>query len=155
MVMVPGRAKPIWPRAAWIAALAWSVLRSSDAGIVVPLPGSRNCAVRVCGSPACLPCRGSASVYAQGTGCERDPMADPAAAQSGGRAGSSPRCPAVTATALRGLSRFAEARGVPAGREFLLDYDVIVLFCVAALAGRACSTRGIYRSSLDRVAACA
>jgi len=24
--------------AAWIAALAWSVLRSSDAGIVVPLP---------------------------------------------------------------------------------------------------------------------
>ncbi len=80
-------------------------------------------------------------------------MADPAAAQSGGRAGSSPRCPAVTATALRGLSRFAEARGVPAGREFLLDYDVIEAFCVAGLAGRACSTRGTYRSALYRLAA--
>ena len=80
-------------------------------------------------------------------------MADPAAAQSGGRAGSSPRCPAVTATALRGLSRFAAARGVPAGREFLLDYDVIEAFCVAGLTGRAPSTRGTYRSALYRLAA--
>ena len=43
----------------------------------------------------------------------------------------------VTAPALRGLSRFAEARGIPASREFLLDYDVIEAFCVAGLAGRA------------------
>ncbi len=48
----------------------------------------------------------------------------------------------VTAPALRGLSRFAEARGVPAGWEFLLDYDVIEAFCVTGLPGRACSTRG-------------
>ncbi len=58
----------------------------------------------------------------------------------------------VTAPALRGLSRFADARGVPAGREFLLDYDVIEAFCVAGLAGRACSTRGTYRSALYRLA---
>ena len=31
-----------------------------------------------------------------------------------------------------GLSRFADARGVPPGGEFLLDYDVIVAFCVPA-----------------------
>ena len=43
----------------------------------------------------------------------------------------------MTAPALRGLSRFADTRGVPAGREFLLDYDVIEAFCVAGLAGRA------------------
>ena len=43
----------------------------------------------------------------------------------------------VTAPALRGLSRFADARGIPASREFLLDYDVIEAFCVAGLAGRA------------------
>ncbi len=59
---------------------------------------------------------------------------------------------AVTATAVRGLSRFAEARGVPPGREFLLDYDVIEAFCVAGLPGRACSTRGTYRSALYRLA---
>ena len=41
----------------------------------------------------------------------------------------------MTATALRGLSRFAEARGVPPGREFLLDYDVIEAFCVAGPGG--------------------
>ena len=40
----------------------------------------------------------------------------------------------VTGAALRGLSRFADARGVPAGWEFLLDYDVIEAFCVAGLA---------------------
>ena len=60
---------------------------------------------------------------------------------------------AVTGPALRGLSRFAEARGVPAGREFLLDYDVIEAFCVAGLPGRASSTRGTYRSALYRLAA--
>jgi len=59
----------------------------------------------------------------------------------------------VTAPALRGLARFAESRGVPAGREFLLDYDVIEAFCVAGLPGRASSTRGTYRSALCRLAA--
>ena len=59
----------------------------------------------------------------------------------------------VTAPALRGLSRFAESRGIPASWEFLLDYDVIEAFCVAGLAGRACSTRGTYRSALYRLAA--
>ena len=63
-----------------------------------------------------------------------------------------PRRQAMTATALRGLSRFADARGVPAGREFLLDYDVIEAFCVAGLAGRASATRGTYRSALYRLA---
>ena len=58
----------------------------------------------------------------------------------------------VTAPALRGLARFADTRGVPAGREFLLDYDVIEAFCVAGLAGRASSTRGTYRSALYRLA---
>jgi len=60
---------------------------------------------------------------------------------------------AVTAPALRGLSRFADARGVPAGWEFLLDYDVIEAFCVTGLAGRASSTRGTCRSALYRLAA--
>jgi len=55
-------------------------------------------------------------------------------AQAGGAAG--PRRLAVAATAVRGLSRFAAARGIPPGREFLLDYDVIEAFCVAGLAGR-------------------
>src|SRR6266851_4559529 len=58
----------------------------------------------------------------------------------------------VTAPALRGLWRFAESRGVPAGPEFLLDYDVIEAFCVAGLAGRAPATRGTYRSALYRLA---
>ena len=58
----------------------------------------------------------------------------------------------VTAPALRGLSRFADSRGVPASWEFLLDYDVIEAFCVAGLAGRAPSTRGTYRSALYRLA---
>ena len=30
----------------------------------------------------------------------------------------------ATAPALRGLSRFGEARGIPDSREFLLDYQV-------------------------------
>ena len=58
----------------------------------------------------------------------------------------------ATAPALRGLSRFADARGVPDSREFLLDYDVIEAFCVAGLRGRASSTRGTYRSALYRLA---
>ena len=77
-------------------------------------------------------------------------MGELAPVQAGGAADS--RRQAMTATALRGLSRFAEARGVPAGGEFLLDYDVIEAFCVAGLAARACSTRGTYRSALYRLA---
>jgi hypothetical protein len=49
-------------------------------------------------------------------------------AQAGHAAG--PRRSAMAATAMRGLSRFAEAGGVPPGGEFLLDYDVIEAFCV-------------------------
>jgi len=67
------------------------------------------------------------------------------AAQSQGRQ-------AVAGPALRGLSGFALARGIPAGAEFLLDYDVIEAFCVAGLAGRACATRGTYRSALYQLA---
>ena len=58
----------------------------------------------------------------------------------------------VTAPAVRGLSRFADSRGIPASWEFLLDYDVIGAFCVAGLAGRAPATRGTYRSALYRLA---
>ena len=72
-------------------------------------------------------------------------------AQGDGTAGSG-RSRAVTVTAVRGLGRFAEARGVPAGREFLLDYDVIEAFCVTGLHGRASCTRGTYRSALYRLA---
>lgn len=71
-------------------------------------------------------------------------------AQAGGAAG--PRRLAVAATAARGLSRFATARGIPPGPEFLLDYDVIEAFCVTGLPGRASSTRGTYRSALYRLA---
>ena len=77
-------------------------------------------------------------------------MGEFAPAQAGGAAG--PRRQAMTATAVRGLSRFADSRGIPAGGEFLLDYDVIEAFCVTGLAGRACSTRGTYRSALYRLA---
>ena len=58
----------------------------------------------------------------------------------------------VTAPALRGLSRFADTRGLPASREFLLDYDVIEAFCVAGLPGARPSTKGTYRSALYRLA---
>ena len=44
-------------------------------------------------------------------------MAGPAAVQAGGTAGARSR--AMTALVLRRLSRFADSRGVPAGREFL------------------------------------
>jgi integrase len=73
---------------------------------------------------------------------------------AGGGPGAGPGAAAGAAgPALRGLCRFARTRGVPAGREFLLDYDVIEAFCVAGLARRACSTRGTYRSALYRLAA--
>ena len=62
------------------------------------------------------------------------------ASQAGRAAG--PRRQAMTATVVRGLSRFADTRGIPAGREFLLGYDVIEAFCVTGLQGRASSTRG-------------
>jgi integrase len=78
-------------------------------------------------------------------------MADPAAAQDGGIA-VSPRHQAMTALVLRRLSRFGDTRGIPASRQFLLDYDVIEAFCVAGLRGRASSTRGTYRSALYRLA---
>jgi integrase len=68
----------------------------------------------------------------------------PARAARGGQA--------VAATAVRGLRRFAATRGIPDGPEFLLDYDVIEAFCVAGLRGRACSTRGTYRSAVYRLA---
>ena len=58
----------------------------------------------------------------------------------------------VTGPALRGLSRFADSQGVPAGRECLLDYDVIEAFCVAGLPGARPSTKGTYRSALYRLA---
>jgi integrase len=58
----------------------------------------------------------------------------------------------VAATAARGLCRFAQARGIPPGPEFLLDYDVIEAFCVAGLPGARPSTRGTYRSALYRLA---
>jgi len=65
----------------------------------------------------------------------------------------SPARQSVAGPALQGLRRFAVARGIPAGAGFLLDYDVIEAFCVTGLAGRACSTRGTYRSALYRLAA--
>jgi integrase len=80
-------------------------------------------------------------------------MGEPAPAQAGRGRAAGLRRQAVTATAVRGLSRFAAARGIPAGGEFLLDYDVIEAFCVAGLPGRASSTRGTYRSALYRLAA--
>src|SRR5260370_40381706 len=66
-----------------------------------------------------------------------------------------PRCgrrQVMAATALRGLTRFADGRGIPASPQFLLDYDVIEAFCVTGLSGRASSTRGTYRSALYRLA---
>lgn len=74
-------------------------------------------------------------------------MADAVLAQPG------PRRQAMTASVLRGLARFADLRGVPAGPEFLLDYDIIEAFCVTGLPGRSSSTRGTYRSVLYRLAA--
>jgi integrase len=68
---------------------------------------------------------------------------DPGPGAAAGRAG----------PALRGLSRFARTGGVPADREFLLDYDVIEAFCVAGLPGARPSTRGTYRSALYRLSA--
>ena len=109
------------------------------AGVLVasspPWPGSRRSAAAGCRGPACLPCAGSLTYTFSrdpGDAARRAAMGELAPAQAGGAAG--PRRQAMTATAVRGLSRFAEARGIPAGREFLLDYDVIEAFCVAGLA---------------------
>ena len=77
-------------------------------------------------------------------------MGSPVPAPAGWAEG--PRRQAVAATAARGLRRFAAARGIPASREFLLDYDVIEAFCVAGLPGRAPAARGTYRSALYRLA---
>jgi len=71
--------------------------------------------------------------------------------QAGG-AETARRRQAVAVTAARGLCRFALARGIPAGPQFLLDYDVIEAFCVAGLPGCAPSTRGTYRPALYRLA---
>src|SRR5260221_11415647 len=65
-------------------------------------------------------------------------------------AAASPARQAVAGPALRGLGRFASARGIPPGLEFVLDYDVIEAFCVAGPAGRAPATPGTYRSALYR-----
>jgi integrase len=78
-------------------------------------------------------------------------MGGRAPAQDGGAAG--PRRRAMAAVVLRGLSVFADGRGIPAEARFMLDYDVIEAFCVAGLAGRAPATRGTYRSVLYRLAA--
>jgi integrase len=59
---------------------------------------------------------------------------------------------AVTVTAARGLSRFAQAWGIPEDPQFVLDYDVIEAFCVAGLPGARPSTRGTYRSALYQLA---
>ena len=67
-------------------------------------------------------------------------------------AGCGGRRQVMAAAALRGLSRFADERGIPGSPQFLLDYDVIEAFCVAGLCGRASSTRGTYRSALWRLA---
>src|SRR5258708_40035069 len=67
-------------------------------------------------------------------------------------AAASPARQAVAGPALRGLGRFASARGIPPGLEFVLDYDVIEAFSVAGPAGRAPATRGTYRSALYRLA---
>jgi integrase len=74
-------------------------------------------------------------------------MGDPVPAHTGRG-----RRQVMAATALRGLSRFADGRGVPASPQFLLDYDVIEAFCVTGLCGRASSTRGTYRSALYSLA---
>ena len=53
---------------------------------------------------------------------------------------------------IRSLRAFGAASGLPSSAACLLDYDVIEAFCVAALPGRAASTRGTYRSVLYALA---
>jgi len=77
-------------------------------------------------------------------------MGSPVPAPAGRAEG--PRRQAVAAAAARGLCRFAQARGIPASPEFVLDYDVIEAFCVAGLPGRVSSARGACRSALYRLA---
>src|SRR5271165_4761229 len=155
MVMLPGRVKPIWPSAAAIAALAWSALRLSGAGMDTPRwPGSRRFPAGACrlagvsagpGAWQCIRLKKLLCLLWR-EGRYGSPVPAPAGWAEG------PRRQAVAATAARGLRRFAAARGIPASREFLLDYDVIEAFCVAGLPGRASSTRGTYRSALYRLA---
>jgi integrase len=53
---------------------------------------------------------------------------------------------------LAGVARFAAGQGVPATREWLLDFDVVEAFCARGCAGRAPATRGTYRSVLHQLA---
>lgn len=75
------------------------------------------------------------------------------AASGLGLPGAGPRERARAASVLRGLSRFAGARGIPAAWQHLLDYDVIEAFCVTGLPGRAVPARGTYRSVPCQLAA--
>ncbi|HSR24365.1 MAG TPA: hypothetical protein VLW53_12495, partial [Candidatus Eisenbacteria bacterium] len=104
--------------------------------------------------PACRPDAMSANAYALrrwwGRCGERAVMGELAPAHAEGL--TDPRRQAMAATVLRGLRRFASARGIPASPQFLLDYDVIEAFCAAGLPGARPSTRGTYRSVLYRLA---
>ena len=153
--MLPGRVKPIWPRAAWIAALAWSALRPSGAGIGLlrgqdPADSAAG-ACRLAGvsaGPGAWQCirlkKLLCLLWREGSDGRAGASAGGGRRARGGRPWPPRRC--------AGCRRFAAARGIPASREFLLDYDVIEAFCVAGLPGRASSTRGTYRSALYRLA---
>lgn len=52
---------------------------------------------------------------------------------------------------LAALVAFADGHGVAARPGHLLDADIVEAFCVRGLAGRRSSTRGTYRSVLDRL----
>jgi len=75
------------------------------------------------------------------------------AASAPGLPGAGPRERARAASVLRGLSRFASARGIPATWQHLLDYDVIEAFCVTGLPGRAVPACGTCRPVLCQLAA--
>ena len=64
----------------------------------------------------------------------------------------SPREVQRARSVLRLLAGFASGQGIPASPAGLLDYDVVEAFCVRGCAGRACSTRGTYRSALYELA---
>src|SRR5690242_14390682 len=59
MVMVPGRVKPIWPRASWMAARAWPALRPGGAVLGAPLgqDPARSGLAHGVGRRACRMCR--------------------------------------------------------------------------------------------------
>jgi integrase len=69
-----------------------------------------------------------------------------------GAAVMSPREVPRARSVLRLLAGFACGQGIPASPGWLLDYDVVEAFCVRGCAGRACSTRGTYRSVLYQLA---